>query len=130
MEYTSSLRNRKTCCFLMYKLICKWSCLYITLFSYKNNFTRTKALVLVKKIKSKLRKIQACCAAEHKNKVSRLAIHKIISREHQNRAFLSPTLYCMYTSSTHFNITKLFRDHILLFFLTIQWTVKFHFPLA
>ena len=32
---------------------------------------------------------------EYKNKVSRLAISKIIRTEHQNRAWLSLILYCM-----------------------------------
>ena len=30
MEYKLSLRNRKTCCFLIYELIYKQGCLYIT----------------------------------------------------------------------------------------------------
>ena len=51
-------------------------------FLYKNNFIRTKAL--------------ACCPAEPKNKVSRLAISKIRrTEEHQKSAWLSLILYCM-----------------------------------
>ena len=38
---------------------------------------------------------QACCPAEHKNKVSRLTISKIIRTEHQNSSWLSLILYCM-----------------------------------
>ena len=53
-------------------------------FLYKNNFIRTKALVLEKN-----------CLAEHKNKVSRLAVSKMIMTEYQNRAWLSLILYCM-----------------------------------
>ena len=84
-------------------------------FFYKNNFIRKKALVLVKKIKNKLRTKPGLlfCSAKHKKKVSRLTISKIIESEHQNRAWhLHCTAYRLVLFS-HFNITKLFNDHIL-----------------
>ena len=66
-----------------------------TLF-YKNNFLRAKFLVLVKNLRTNEEQSQACCPAGHKNKVSRLAISKIIKTEHQNRTHLSfIILYCM-----------------------------------
>ena len=43
-------------------------------FFHKNNFIRTKDFVLVKNKEQS----QAYCPADHKNKVSRLAISKII----------------------------------------------------
>ena len=55
-------------------------------FSLKNNFIRTNALVLVKKFKNKLRTKPGLLSRKHKNKVSRLAISKIIRTEHQNRS--------------------------------------------
>ena len=67
----------------------------ITLFFYKNSFIKTKALALVKKLRTNLEQSRACCPTEHKNKVSGLAISKIMRTEHQNRAWLSLILYCM-----------------------------------
>ena len=64
-------------------------------FFYKGNLIKTKALVLTKNLRTNQEQSQACCPAEHKNKVSRLAISKIIRTEHQNRAWLSFILYCM-----------------------------------
>ena len=64
-------------------------------FFYKDNFIRTKALVLVKNLRTSQEQSQACCPAEHENKVSRLAVSKIIRAEHQNRTWLPLMLYCM-----------------------------------
>ena len=64
-------------------------------FIYKNNFIRTKALVLAKNLRTNQEQSQACCPAEHKNKVSKFAISKIIRAEHQNRVWLSLILQCM-----------------------------------
>ena len=47
-----------------------------------------------KKLRTSLEQSQACCPTEHKNKVSRLAILKII-RAKQSKAWLSLILYCM-----------------------------------
>ena len=55
---------------------------------------RTKALIWEKNLGTALEQSQACCPTEHKNKVSRLAIHKLRTI-HQNRAWLSLILYCM-----------------------------------
>ena len=66
-----------------------------TLFLYKNKSIRTKPLVLKKKLRTNNEKNKDYCPAEHKNKVSRLAISKIIKTEHQNRAWLSFILCCM-----------------------------------
>ena len=38
---------------------------------YKDNFTRTKALILAKDLRTSYEQSQACCSTEHKNKVSR-----------------------------------------------------------
>ena len=70
------------------------------LFFYKNNFMITKALVWVKKLRTNKEQNQACCPAERKNKVSRLAISNMVRTQNQNRACLSLILYFMYTSST------------------------------
>ena len=43
----------------------------LTLFFYKNNFIRTKALILAKNLRTSSEQSQACCPTEHKNKVSR-----------------------------------------------------------
>ena len=46
--------------------------------------------------------------------MSRLAISKIITTKHQNRAWLLLILYwCRLVLLSHFSITKLFNDHIL-----------------
>ena len=58
---------------------------------------RIKSLVLVKKIRISKEQSQSCCPAEHKNKVPRLAISKIMT-EHQNRAWLY--IVCMKASSS------------------------------
>ena len=57
----------------------------------KNNFIRIKALILEK------RKNKACCRTEHKSKVSRLAILKIIRTKHPNKIWLPLILNCMKT---------------------------------
>ena len=57
--------------------------IFCTLFFYKN-----KSLGFSKE------QSQACCPAEHKNKVSMLAISKTMAK-HQNRAWLSLILYCI-----------------------------------
>ena len=67
----------------------------ITLFYYKNNFVRTKALIVAKNLRTSSEQSQACCSTEHKSKVSRLAILKIIRTKHQNRTWLSFIFYCM-----------------------------------
>ena len=67
---------------------------------YKNNFIRTKASILAKNLRKTYEQGQACCPTEHKNKVSSLAILRIIRGKHQNKAWLSLILYCMTTSST------------------------------
>ena len=69
-------------------------CYYVyTLFFYNSNFTRTKALILEKRIKNKLR-TNSGLLTEHKNEVPRLAF-KIIIRKHQSKAWLLLILYCM-----------------------------------
>ena len=57
----------------------------------KNNFIRIKALI------SEKRKDKACCRTEHKNKVPRLAILKIIRTKHPNKIWLPLILNCMKT---------------------------------
>ena len=57
----------------------------------KNNFIRIKALI------SEKRKNKACCRTEHKNKVPRLAILKIIRTKHPNKIWLPLILNCMKT---------------------------------
>ena len=59
-----------------------------TFFFYKNNFIRTKVLILAKNLRTSQEQSQACCPTEHKNKVSRLAIYKIIRTRHEKRAWL------------------------------------------
>ena len=81
--------------FFMYVSSPKKPGLCIHSFLYKNKFIRTKPLVLKKKLRTNTEKNKDYCPAEHKNKVSRLAISKIIKTEHQNRAWLSFILYCM-----------------------------------
>ena len=49
-------------------------------------FCKNKRLGFSKKFRINEEKSQACCHAEHKNKVSRLAISKIMTK-HQNRAW-------------------------------------------
>ena len=61
---------------------------------YKN-----KSFGFGKELRISYEQSQACCPAEHKNKVSRLAISKVMT-EHQNRAWLSLILYCIKTSSS------------------------------
>ena len=62
---------------------------YTPFFFYQNNLIRTKASIFAKKIKKKLRtQSLVCCPTEHKNKVPRPAILKIIRTKHQNRAWL------------------------------------------
>ena len=70
-------------------------CWWYTLCFYKNNFTRTKALILAKNLGTSYEQRQVCYPTEHKNKLSWLAILKIIGTKHQNRARLSLILYCM-----------------------------------
>ena len=65
---------------------------------------RTKVLVLVKNLRISSEQRQTCCLTEHKNKVSRLAIFKIMT-EYHNRA-------CRLVQLSHFNQTKLFNDYI------------------
>ena len=108
-------------------------------FCYERNFIRAKVLILARNLRTSEEESQACCPTEQKNKVSSLAILKIIRTKHQNRAWLSLILYCMQTSSTlttpSFSFSKLFNDHILFQdytpfkFVCLHWTVKFHFPL-
>ena len=69
-----------------------------TLFFYKNNFASTKALILANNSRTSQEQSHNCCPTEHKNKMPRLAILKIIRTKHQHRAWLSLTLYCMQTS--------------------------------
>ena len=65
-------------------------------FIYKNNFIRTKALVLAKNLKlTTQEQIQGCCPAEHMSKVFRLAISQMIRTEYQNRAWVSLVFYFM-----------------------------------
>ena len=88
--------------------------MYIYFFLYKNNFMRTKPFNLAKKIKNKAKnKVRH---AEHKSKVSRLAILKIIRAKHQNRAWLSLILYYIHVDQFYshaLNIAKFFTGHIL-----------------
>ena len=84
------------------------------------NFQRPlfAALILAKEIKNKLRTKPGLLSHRTKNKkVFRLAILKIIRTKHQNRAWLPLTLYhctaCKLVLLSHFNIAKLFNDHIL-----------------
>ena len=69
-------------------------------FCYERNFIRAKVLILARNLRTSEEESQACCPTEQKNKVSSLAILKIIRTKHQNRAWLSLILYCMQTSST------------------------------
>ena len=55
----------------------------------------TKDLVLAKNLRTSSEQSQACYSAEHKNKVPRLAISKIIRTEHENRAWLLLKMCCM-----------------------------------
>ena len=78
-------------------------------------FYKNKSLVFGKKLRKSQEQNQACCPTEHKNKVPRLAILKLLRIKHQNSAWRSLILYCLQTSSTltlQFNIAKLFIDHI------------------
>ena len=47
------------------------------------------------------------------NNVSRLAKFKIIRAKHQNRAWVSLCTASRLVLLSHFNIAKLFNDHIL-----------------
>ena len=99
---------------------------YSTLFWYKN-----KSLSFGKKLRISKEQSQACCPAEHKNKVSRLAISKVTKKNIRTKP--GRHLYCTeyrLVLFSHFNITKLFNDHILICLLTIHWPVKLHFLLA
>ena len=58
----------------------------------ENNFIRTKALILVKKLGTSYEQSQVCCTIEHKNRVSRLAIFKI--KKKNIRTELGCRLYC------------------------------------
>ena len=61
-----------------------------------NNFRRTKALILAKNLRTSSEQITMCCPTEHKNKLSRLAIVKIIGTDEQSEQSLAVTiLYCM-----------------------------------
>ena len=60
-------------------------------------FYENKILGFGKKIRISKEQSQSCCPAEHKNKVPRLAISKIMT-EHQNRAWLY--IVCMKASSS------------------------------
>ena len=60
------------------KLFSQWLMHQFTVLFYKNNFIRTKALILVRKLRTNQEQRQACCPTEQKSKVSRLAILKII----------------------------------------------------
>ena len=51
-------------------------------------FYRSKSLGFGKKLRIRYEQSQACCPTEHKNKVFRPTISKIMT-EHQNRAWLS-----------------------------------------
>ena len=62
-------------------------------FLSKEKFYKNKTLGLGKKFKNKIRTKPGLLSAEHKNKVSRVAISKIIGTEHQERASLSLILY-------------------------------------
>ena len=78
---------------------------YFFEFFFYSFFIITKDLALVKYLRVSQELSQVCCLTEHKNKASRLAISKIMT-EHQNRASRLVQL-------SHFNITKLFSDHII-----------------
>ena len=82
----------------------------------KNNFIRTKALILVKKLGTSYEQSQVCCTIEHKNRVSRLAIFRI-KKKHQDRARL-PLILHQELTSLNVSITK-FCDFYL--FQYIHW---------
>ena len=67
---------------------------FSTLFFYKNNFIRTKALILGKKYEQGKNKARLS-VPQNIRAVSRLAILKIIRTKRQNKAWLSLILYCM-----------------------------------
>ena len=58
------------------------------------NTIQEQKLRFGKELRISYEQSQACCPAEHKNKVSKLAISKVMT-EHQNRAWLSLILYCI-----------------------------------
>ena len=70
--------------------------MYINLFFDKRNFMRTKSFPLEKKNKNNAKNNVG--HAEHKSKVSKLAILKIIRTKHRKRPWLSLILYCIQTS--------------------------------
>ena len=63
-------------------------------FFYKNNFIRTKALILGKRYEQGKNKARLS-VPQNIRAVSRLAILKIIRTKRQNKAWLSLILYCM-----------------------------------
>ena len=69
---------------------------FFTIFSKSSTlfFNKNKSLGFGIKIRISSEQSKACCPAEHKNKVSRLAISKIMI-EHQNRAYVSLRVYCI-----------------------------------
>ena len=70
--------------------------------------------------------------------MSRPAISKIIRTEHQNSHLYCNHeqkchLYCIacrLVLLSHFDITTLFKNHILFILLAIHWRIKFRFPPA
>ena len=89
---------------------------------YKNNFIRTKILVLVKGLRTSQEQSHACCSAEHKNKVSRQVTSLAVTYMDY---FYSQTLTLLSFSMSK-SYCKMIHLQICLF--TIFRTVKFHFP--
>ena len=85
-----------------------------TLFLYKNNFIRTKPLVLEKKTYKQTKNKARFVVPQNRNKVSRLVFLKITESDCR--------LYCnafRLVLLSHLNTAKLFNDHILFHMVSI-----------
>ena len=96
-----------------------------TLLFFRNYFHSffmwTKTKVLVKNFRISYEQSLACCLTEHKSKVSRLAISKIMT-EHQNRA-------CRLVQLSHFNLSFLMTTSHLFAYYTLDIQVSLSFSM-